>query len=169
MTVFKDLHNVKELLPAKGRLLSLDVGTKRIGIAMSDETRLVATPKLILKRQGNQNDFTKIANIIYENSIVAIIVGWPINLDGSSSQMSDFVERFSEGLDVFLKGGVEKKEFYQNIYLLDEGLSSFAARGINNAKSSRAKNEFYDDIAAAVILQDFLFLLEDVTEPLTSN
>ncbi len=128
--------------------MALDVGSKRIGIATSDETRTIATPKLVLTRQSNEKDFVKISEIILENKIVAIVVGMPLNMDGSKSHMSEFVEKFSKNLDEFLEKRIP-------IFYFDERLTSFEARRINASGLSR-KKEHCDDIAAALILEDFL-------------
>ena len=148
MTIFKDSSQLKNL-SSSGRLIGIDVGTKRIGIAISDQSRFIATPKLVLKRQSNLKDFVKISEIITENAVVAIVIGLPINLDNSASEMSKFVEKFSENFDEFLE-----RRF--PIFLFDERLSSFEAREINSSKLSRKKDGFYDDIAASLILQHFL-------------
>ena len=102
MTIFKDSSQLKNL-SSSGRLIGIDVGTKRIGIAISDQSRFIATPKLVLKRQSNLKDFVKISEIITENAVVAIVIGLPINLDNSASEMSKFVEKFSENFDEFLE------------------------------------------------------------------
>ena len=140
-------------LPKNSRLIALDVGTKRIGVAICDDSKLIATPKLIINCQGNERDFTKIAEIIKESSIAAIVVGLPINMDESASAMSEFVRKFVKNLDQFLENKLV-------IFLFDERLSSFEAREIRNSslsnKKSRKKNKFYDDVAASLILEHFL-------------
>lgn len=150
--IFNISDQLNQALPAKGRLMALDVGTKRIGIALSDESRFLATPKLIINRLSNQQDFEKIAKFITENQVVAAIVGRPLNMDGSAIPMTEFCERFAKNLDIFLK---EKFP----IFLFEERLSSFEAREIKAlGGTSRKKNKFIDDIAASIILQHFLDL-----------
>ena len=147
--IFNDCAQLNQHLPAKGRLLGIDIGTKRIGLALSDETRLIATPKLIINRQSNEKDFEKIKNFIEENRVVAIVAGRPLTMAGEAQAMSQFAENFSKNLDEFL----EKK---LPIFLFEERLSSFEARSFNSSKLSRKKNKFVDDIAASVILQHFM-------------
>ncbi|OFW80623.1 MAG: hypothetical protein A2887_00490 [Alphaproteobacteria bacterium RIFCSPLOWO2_01_FULL_40_26] len=149
--IFSDPNQLNQV---SGRLIALDVGTKRIGIAICDETRLIATPKLILYRQSNQKDFDKIKNLIAENRIVGIVIGWPLTMDGKTQPMSQFVQKFAKNLDEFLE---EKLP----IILFEERLTSFEARQINASPLSRKtdrhkKNKFVDDIAASLILQHFL-------------
>ena len=148
--IFNISDQLNQALPAKGRLMALDVGTKRIGVALCDESRFLATPKLIINRLSNQQDFQKIAKFITENQVVAVVVGRPLNMDGSAISMTEFCERFAQNLNIFL----EKK---LPIFLFEERLSSFEAREINASGGiSRRKNKFIDDIAASVILQHFL-------------
>ena len=148
--IFNISDQLNQALPAKGRLMALDVGTKRIGIALSDESQFLATPKLIINRLSNQQDFEKIAKFITENQVVAVIVGRPLNMDGSAITMTEFCERFTQNLDIFLE-----KKF--PIFLFEERLSSFEAREINASGGiSRKKDKFIDDIAASIILQHFL-------------
>jgi putative Holliday junction resolvase len=151
--IFNISDQLNQALPAKGRLMALDVGTKRIGVAISDESRFLATPKLIINRLSNQRDFEKIAKFITENQVVAVIVGRPLNMDGSAIPMTEFCERFAQNLDIFLEKKVP-------IFLFEERLSSFEAREINASGGiSRKKDKFIDDIAASIILQHFLDLI----------
>jgi len=148
--IFNISDQLNQALPAKGRLMALDVGTKRIGVALCDESRFLATPKLIINRLSNQQDFEKIAKFITENQVVAVIVGRPLSMDGSVIPMTEFCERFAQNLDISLE-----KKF--PIFLFEERLSSFEAREINASGGiSRKKDKFIDDIAASIILQHFL-------------
>lgn len=147
--IFKSLDQLNQALPKSGRLMAIDVGTKRIGIAISDESRFIATPKLILNRQSNQKDFAKIQEFISENKVAGIIIGLPLTMDGKSQPMSEFAEKFAANFDEFLE-----KKF--PILLFEERLSSFEAREIHHSELSRKKNKFVDDIAASFILQHFL-------------
>lgn len=132
-------------LPKFGRLLALDVGTKRIGIATCDSTRLIATPRMILNRHNNVDDFTKIKQFAEENEIVGIVVGLPVGYD----ETCKIIQKFTDNLFDFLERKIP-------ITLFDESLSSFEAKEIHSSKLSRKKNKFVDDIAAAVILEHFL-------------
>lgn len=147
--IFNNLSLVNQALPSKGRLVALDVGTKRIGVALSDESRFLATPKLILERQSNQKDFEKIKKFLDENQVVAIVIGHPLNMDGSRIEMTDFSEKFARNFDEFLGERFP-------IFLFEERLTSFEARDVNASGISRKKNKFIDDIAASFILQHFL-------------
>ncbi len=147
--IFNNLSPVNQALPSKGRLMALDVGSKRIGIAISDESRFLATPKLILERLSNQKDFEKIKKFSEENQIVAIVIGRPLAMDGSAIPMTEFSEKFAKNFDDFLENKLP-------IFLFEERLTSFEARDVNASGVSRKKNKFIDDIAASFILQHFL-------------
>ncbi len=144
-----------KIIPSQGKLLAIDVGSKRIGIAISDETRLIATPKLIINRQSNEKDFAIIKKFCNENAVVAIIMGFPINMDGSFNEMSRFTEKFADQLDKFLQN--------YPIFFADERLTSFEAKYISRELSSRKNQKYFDDIAASVILRDFLDNLPTVS------
>ncbi len=145
--IYNDLKQLKQDLPLRGRLLGLDVGTKNIGVAVCDGDWLVANPRLTISRRGGKADFTAILQVIEENKIVAIVIGLPLNMDGSESEMSKLIRRFATGLDEFL--GDCKIVFF------DERLSSFAAEELlesGRVKNNKRKGKI-DQIAASVILQ----------------
>ena len=150
MTIYNTKNLLNQVLPAAGRIMALDVGQKRIGIAITDESRFLSSPKDILTRRSNERDFEKIADFIKTHKILAIIIGLPLNMDDSESEMSKFVRKFSENLDNFLK-----KEIPMMFY--DERLTSFEARQISKSSISR-KKKHCDDIAASLILEGFLSL-----------
>lgn len=128
-----------------GRLMALDVGTKRIGIATCDATRLIATPRMILTRHSSLIDLTKIKEFAEENEVVGIVIGLPIDY----ADTCKIIRNFAENLEKFLEKKIP-------ITLCDESLSSFEAKEIHASPLSRKKNKFVDDIAAAIILEHFL-------------
>ena len=151
--IFREISDYKKILPTKGRILALDVGTKKIGVAICDDTQTIATPKLIIKRQSNLKDFATLLSIIQENPVIAIIFGFPIKMDGSENLMSDFVMNFVKNFEIFLKDLLVK-----NIVLVvfDERLSSFKARDFFNKSFKKSAQKDYDDISASLILEHFL-------------
>jgi putative Holliday junction resolvase len=153
---FDDKNNCLNILPVDlnaiaklGKIMAIDVGTKRLGIAISDETRLIASPKMIINRVSNQKDFEKIFNFIEENKVKIIVVGLSVRMNNENNEMTNFCQKFAYDLDIFLA------KSYQ-IILFDERLTSFEAREINSSKLSRKKNKFVDDIAASVMLKHFM-------------
>ncbi|MDA0902134.1 MAG: Holliday junction resolvase RuvX [Proteobacteria bacterium] len=148
--IFEEIEQWLKHIDETGRIIGLDVGTKTIGVAICDDRRTICTPKLTIQRQSNEKDFAILKTLIEENKVKAIVVGLPLNMDGSESDMSEFVRRFSENLEQFLGGF--------NIFLQDERLSSFMAEDIIReikAKDSK-KKKLVDQIAASVILQTAL-------------
>jgi putative Holliday junction resolvase len=133
------------ILPKIGRLMALDIGTKRIGVATCDATRLIATPRMILQRKNNADDFAKIKQFADENQIVGMVIGLPVNY----AETCAIIKNFAENLDQFFERKIP-------ITLFDESLSSFEAKQIHSSPLSRKKNKFVDDIAAAIILEHFL-------------
>ena len=142
-------HNT---LPSQGKIMAIDVGTKRIGLAASCELQILSTPKAIINRQSNDKDFTIIKDFIAENEIKAIIIGYPTHMDGKANQMTEFSINFTKNLDIFL----QDKGLQLPIIMYDERLSSFEAEEIARSLRSRKKQKHHDDIAARVILDDFL-------------
>lgn len=148
--IVDNLNDLKKILPKKGRILALDIGTKRIGIAITDDTQTIATPKKIIKRQSNIKDFTLLLSIIQENQIIAIVLGFPIKMDDSVELMANFVKKFAINFDDFLN----KLQINIPLILFDERLTSFEARQFMNLYQKKFTN--YDDISASYILENFI-------------
>lgn len=129
----------------KGRLAALDVGTKRIGIATCDATRLIATPCLIIHRKNLADDLAQIKKFLEENQIVGIVIGLPTYYEDTQLH----IKNFAKNLDELLMKKIP-------IFFFDESLTSWQARQIHTSPLSRKKNKFIDDIAASLILQHFL-------------
>jgi putative holliday junction resolvase len=145
--IYNDLKQLNQDLPNKGRLLGLDVGTKTIGVAVCDGDWMVANPRLTIYRRGGKADFSAIKDCVVENKIQAIVVGLPLNMDGTESGMSEFVRKFALGLDEFLAD--------VKIIFFDERLSSFEAEELlesGQVKNNKRKGKI-DQIAASIILQ----------------
>lgn len=142
-----------EQLPKTGKILCLDVGKKTLGVAISDKTRLVATPYPTIRRKKWGYDKEIIAKYIKENEIEVFVVGWPILKDGTKSPITDMTESFADTLE---------KEFGLPVMLVDESYSTnYAEEVIKEAGVSRkkAKQKALDSIAASFILQKVLDLL----------
>ena len=148
-----DIEDFKKSIGNKSRLLGIDPGKKRIGLAISDEDKLVSTPlKTILKKKFF--DLIKeIKEIIEENNIKGIVVGNPLNMDGSkgsSSQSSnDFAKNLSNNISIPVTMWDER--------LSSEGAFKLSANtGVNTSK----KIEKLDQNAASFILQGALDYLK---------
>jgi putative holliday junction resolvase len=136
--------------PAQGKLLALDVGLVRIGIAVCDPLRLVARPHSTLTRASRRADFAQLAKIIKTEEVVGIVCGLPLNMDGSVGPQAQTTQKWAMRLAhaVRLLLGTSLP-----IALWDERLSSFAAHEVAH-QWPRHVGE--DAVAAAVILQSFL-------------
>ena len=118
-----DIEDFKKKLPKKSRLMGIDPGGKRVGIAISDENKIIATPYTTLIK-NKYSDFVKeLIEIVNENKIMGIVIGNPINLDGSSSQSSQSARDLAINLS---------KDITENITLWDERLSSQGAFNLSN-------------------------------------
>ena len=149
--IFDSFKQLNDALPLEGRLMAIDVGTKRIGIAISDKSRMIATPKTIINRKSNMVDFGRINDLIKENQVVAIVIGLPVNMDESENEMTIFARRFGQNLDDFLSDA--------KICFYDERLSSFVVKDdllqmVTGKKNKKKK--VIDQMAASFILQSAL-------------
>ena len=132
-----------------GRLLSLDVGERRIGIALSDQLQIIASPHSIIDRKINSNYIVLIKQLILENEVEAIVVGLPITLRNNFSKQTEKVQTFIKDLE---------EELTIPIYTIDERLSSISAQEVlklKGVKTGHNKGEI-DKIAAAIFLQEYL-------------
>lgn len=132
-----------------GRILSIDYGEKRIGLAISDQNKIIAQNFKTLKYKNLEKLIEEISNIAEEFSIEKIVIGNPIGSSGSPTQESKKVEEFAQIL---------KKEMGIDIELFDERFSTKLAERIlriSKKKPSR-KEGLKDKIAASIILQDYL-------------
>jgi putative holliday junction resolvase len=136
-------------LPPDARLLGLDLGTKTIGMALSDVTRSIATPYDTLRRTKFTADAKAIAAIVESFGIGALVVGFPLNLDGSEGRRAQSTRAFVRNLGPHLA---------VPIALWDERLSTAAVeRHLLEADASRKRRaEVIDRMAAAYILQGAL-------------
>ena len=135
----------RDALPNGGRLIGLDVGTKTIGTALCDAGWSFASPALLIRRTKFQKDKAALAEIIKAQKVVGLVIGLPINLDGSESPRSQSTRAFAQNL----------KDMGLPILLQDERWSTVAVtRTLIEQDASRAKRaELVDKVAAAYILQ----------------
>ena len=131
-----------------GRVLGLDVGDKRIGVALSDETRLIASPYCVIQSVGWGPDSRKISDIMRETEAELIVSGLPYNMDGSlgfqAKKVQDFL-KVVEGLGF-------------RVEWIDERLTTVSAQNalIEGGMRREDRRNHVDKVAAAVILQTWL-------------
>ena len=139
-------------LPPNTRLLGIDLGEKTIGLALSDTLLTVATPMETLKRGKFTADAAKIEAIVTAHGIGGMVLGLPLNMDGSAGPSAQAARAFGRNL---------ANRFALPIVLWDERLSTAAVtRTLLDADASRKRrSEVVDKMAAAYILQGALELL----------
>lgn len=143
LTTIKDF---KESLPQGTRVLGIDYGSKKIGLSISDRDRIIASPYKTLIRKNLKSDIQYICDVIDENFVSGIVLGYPIETRGTTGEACAAVDRFCKEL-------LTKKPL--PCYLQDERLSTSAVRQIlNHTNMSRAKKDEVDDkMAASYVLQ----------------
>ena len=141
-----DIEEFKKSIGKKSRLLGIDPGKNRIGLAISDEDKLVSTPLKTIVKKNNSNFINEIKHIIVENNIKGIIVGNPINMDGSrgpsAQSANDFANYISNNISI-------------PVSMWDERLSSEGAFNLSSNLDINVskKVEKLDQNAASFILQ----------------
>ena len=141
-----DIEDFKKSIGKKSRLLGIDPGKNRIGLAISDEDKLVSTPLKTILKKNNSNFILEIKEIIAENNIKGIIIGNPINMDGSrgpsAQSANDFAKYVSNNVSI-------------PVSMWDERLSSEGAFNLSSNLdiSVSKKVKKLDQNAASFILQ----------------
>ena len=151
MTIL-DLADFADALPARGRLLGLDLGEKTIGLAISDRDRSLASPLETLRRGKFRRDAEALAAIIAEREVAGLVLGLPVNMDGSEGPRCQSTRQFARNLETEA-GMILPVAFW------DERLSTAAVERllIDEADMTRARRaEVVDKMAAAYILQGAL-------------
>lgn len=136
------------------RYLALDVGGRRVGVAVSDETGLIATPLTVIHRRSKVEDFARVARLAREHGAGGLIVGHPLNDDGTAGPQALRIERYAAALSEALRAeGLELL-----LILWDERMSTQHAQEamIAAGRKARDRRDRIDAVAAAVFLQDFL-------------
>ena len=141
--------------PESGRIIALDIGTKRIGVAVCDEFQMTVRPLYTIERTNWKKLLEKFKDICKEYDAQALVLGLPYNFDGSESEMSREARRLARNFWLSLE---------IPIFLQDERATSWEAKGRlwqqgANYKEMRKK---VDSEAAAIILSDFLSKAEEM-------
>ena len=146
--------------PGTGVILAIDYGQKRLGLALSDEHGLTSRPFAIWTRINRRRDLARLRELVRQHAVRRIVIGLPLHLDGTPSNMSAETKGFAARVEKALGIPVE---------MVDERLSSWEAKQTVQANSStapsrrggqqpvgRKRQTTFDDVAAAVILRDYL-------------
>ncbi len=131
------------------RVLGLDVGSKTIGLAVSDPLGITAQGMQTLRRRNKRADFDRLEQLVREYQVVEFVVGHPRRLSGAASAQTEKVEQFADEL---------RRRFGLPVHLWDERLTSVEANRLlrESEMSIRRRGEVVDRLAAVLILQGFL-------------
>jgi putative Holliday junction resolvase len=145
---------------APGVILAIDFGRKRLGLALSDEGGVTSRPYATWARTNRRRDISRLRELVHQQGVRRIVIGLPLHLDGTASEMSEEAKSFAMRVEKALGLPVE---------MMDERLSSWEAHetlaAVNSnrrarrgpsASAEKNKKIHVDDIAAAVILRDYL-------------
>ena len=135
---------------ARGRVLGVDVGTVRVGVALSDPTRTLASPLETLRRAKDGSDLDRLAALVVEHEVTEVVVGEPRHLSGASGASARDASAYSEAL----AGRIADVP----VHLIDERLSTVTAASHlrDGGIDARHQRPVIDQAAAVVILQQFL-------------
>ena len=150
----KETSNPRDLtdisgLPQSGRIIALDPGTKRVGVAVCDENRVIARPLPVVQRTSWKKLLLQIKDTLAEFDAVALVVGLPYNFDGTESDMTtearDMARKLSLSIEV-------------PVYLQDERATTYEARGRlwKAGLEGKPMRASVDSEAASIILSDFM-------------
>jgi len=131
------------------RILGLDVGSKTIGMAVSDPLGISAQGLETMRRRNKRSDFEQLERILQQYDVGEIVVGYPLRLSGAEGTQSEKMREFAEGL---------RKRFNLPVHLWDERLTSAQANRVlrESEMSIKRRGEVVDRLAAVLILQSWM-------------
>ena len=140
------IKHLKKKIDSNARLIGLDLGSKRIGVAICDDKRKISTPFKTINYKNMQYLLDQLTNIIYENNISGIIIGFPLNMDGSLGRSAQSVTD---------KANIISKKLKIDVVLWDERMSTVGAFNITKELDVNVTNRVkkIDENAASFILQ----------------
>ncbi|MEK0084542.1 Holliday junction resolvase RuvX [Benzoatithermus flavus] len=149
MTLCDNLGDFLAALPTRGSLLALDLSKRRIGLAGTDPERRLVTPLRTFERADRARDIERLRQVIRERQVVGLVLGLPLNMDGSEGPMAEAARREARRFVAALN---------LPLLLQDERLTTFAVEdAIEEGRLPRPrKGQPIDHYAAAVILEDAL-------------
>lgn len=133
----------------QARVLGLDVGSKTIGIAVSDPLGITAQGLETIRRQNKRSDFARLEELIRNYAVAEIVVGYPLRMSGAVGTQSAKMKLFAEEL---------QRRFRLPVHLWDERLTSAEANRVlrDSAMSIKRRGEAVDRLAAVLILQSWM-------------
>ncbi len=144
----------------RGVILAIDYGKKRLGLALSDEHGVTSRPHATWTRINRRRDLARLRELVRQHGVRRIVVGLPLHLDGSPSEMSEEARSFASRVEKALGLPVEMMDERLSSWEADETLaaasSSKRARRGSSGRDGARKRTPLDDVAAAIILRDYL-------------
>lgn len=143
------VSSIKDAATVHGRILALDYGARRIGLAVSDPLGITAQGLPTLLRKNKRTDLAALKSVLETNDIREIVVGLPLRLSGADSSSTEKAREFADWL---------KKEFDLPVHLWDERFTSVEANRVlrESEMSIKKRGEAVDRLSAVLILQAFL-------------
>lgn len=131
------------------KIMSVDLGKVRTGIAVSDINEYLASPLCVIKERDREILAKKVSDIANENNVLQIVVGLPLNMDGSKGESAKAADEFSKILSKYTDA---------DIILQDERGTTISAHSYLNVTNTRGekRKSVVDAVAATIILQDYL-------------
>ncbi len=132
-----------------GRVLGLDVGSKRIGVAVSDPLGITAQGLQTIQRKNKRLDFEQLEKLIRNYEVKEIVIGFPLRMSGAEGVQAEKMQRFAEEV---------RRRFQLPIHLWDERLTSAQANRLlrETEMSIKRRGEVVDQMAAVLILQSWM-------------
>ena len=144
-----NLNNLIDDLNTSQILVGLDLGTKTIGVSVSDTLKIIATPITTIKRKGIKKDLVKLKEVLNDYEIGGLVIGLPISLDNSENKQSQLVRDFNEELISFFK--------IPSVFWDERFSSDVIYKELRKSQMSKKKiKKKLDQQAASYILQGYL-------------
>lgn len=134
------------------RTLALDLGDRRIGVALSDATGTLARPLEVFQRRSRAADFAHVAALVQQHEVGAVVIGLPFNMNGTEGQRAAWTRDYGAALGQAIE---------RPVTFWDERLTTVEAEELLQAQGRRSEKRSVDAIAAAIILQGYLDHLRD--------
>ena len=133
----------------EGRLIALDLGAKRVGVAVSDELQMTVTPLERIERRSWKDLLRRVAALIEAYDARALVIGLPLSLDGTESAAAQEAQRIAENF---------RRSLHVPVLLQDERLTTLAAESELKSRGLKASEvgKLIDSESAAIILRDFI-------------
>jgi putative Holliday junction resolvase len=143
-----------------GVILAIDYGKKRLGLALSDEFGVTSRPYATWTRTNRRRDLARLRELVRQEGVHLIVVGLPLHLNGAPSEMSveakSFAARVEKALGLPVEMMDERLSSWEAHETLADASSSHRARRDSSGRPEKKKKTPLDDIAAAIILRDYL-------------